>query len=157
MAYKEQVISETGSLTERSRGAMEYTKDKSEELFANNADVFKRAQYVGVRDRSGRGWKTEQRVKVYDHEDGIYRVKEADVDAVRRQKMLNDGEMNRSPTTAQEMHEDLASAMAVGVDSCRPAFVAKDLGLGASSSSFVAAAASPPSVAEAKRRALKPQ
>ena len=157
MAYKEQVISETVSLTERSRGAMEYTKEKFEELFANNADVLKRAQYVGVRVRSGRGWKTEQRVKVYDHEEGIYRVKEADVDAVRRQKMLNDGEMNRSPTTAQEMHEDLASAMAVGVESCKPAFVAKDLGLSASSSSFVAAAASPPSVAEAKRRELKPQ
>ena len=71
--------------------------------------------------------------------------------------MLNDGEMNRSPTTAQEMHDDLASAMAVGVESCKPAFVAKDLGLSASSSSFVAAAASPPSVAEAKRRELKPQ
>ena len=49
MAYKEQVISETVSLTERSRGAMEYTTEKFEEFFANNADVLKRAQYVGVR------------------------------------------------------------------------------------------------------------
>ena len=78
-------------MTERAREATEYTKERSEELFGNYFDVMCRAVYVNARVRAAKRWRMEKRVKVYDHEDCTYRVKEAELESVRRQSILNNG------------------------------------------------------------------
>ena len=112
--FKESIIQDTVSMTERAREFTEYRKDVFEREFKNQPEVLKKAKFENVRVRAAKGgWKVEQRVRVYDQAEGIYRGKDADIESIRRQKVLDDGDFQLRADHAQAVQEEVLASAAL--------------------------------------------
>ena len=128
--FKESIIQDTVSMTERAREFTEYRKDVFEREFKNQPEVLKKAKFENVRVRSAKGgWKVEQRVRVYDQAEGIYRGKDSDIEAIRRQKVLDDGDFQLRADHAQAVQEEVLASAGIGISTGGNEMVAEDVGL----------------------------
>ena len=113
--FKEIVVRDTVSALERSRAATEYAKAVFEEEFKDQPDVLKKGVYYKARVLQKNGtYKFEDRVKVYDHQEGVYRLKEIERDEIRRRQVLEDGTFAKA-AQAQSLAEDAAHAAGIGI------------------------------------------
>ena len=125
--FKERVVRDTITATERSREATEYTKAVFEEMFKDDPEVLKKAVHYKVRVQQKNGmYKYEERVKIYDAREGVYRMKELERDEIRRRKVLEDREFARGGQ-AQSLAEDAAASAGIGIMATSNALSLADL------------------------------
>ena len=94
--YKDKVYQDTVSQTKRSRKGTEYTVAVFNEMVKDKPELRKKAELLNCRVKTASGYQMEQRVKVYDDIDGVYRFEESEIDSVTLRKTVNDGHQSKT-------------------------------------------------------------
>ena len=128
-SFSEELSAITSSSTKRSRAGFEYTLPMFEEICNEQADggreLKRKSEETWVRVRSGKGFRMETRIKVYDEREGQYGFEEADKEETVHEQVLDNGLFTSSDAMKKQV-EDVAMERHGAMDSAK-ALCAQDM------------------------------